>query len=71
MYYAQFENGLKHIHTRTMKPYFVEFVDVGESTKHLSSRNMFYPHVDVITMRATGNPIVIYSGAEVLNSHAF
>ncbi|CAG8448445.1 7123_t:CDS:10 [Ambispora leptoticha] len=40
MYYAQFENGLvvrgilalqKHIHTRTMKPYFVEFVDAGGS----------------------------------------
>ncbi|CAG8585023.1 12271_t:CDS:2 [Ambispora leptoticha] len=66
----------KHIHTRTMKPYFVEFVDVGGSTKHPSSRNMFYHHVDgIILVHDVSNRKSYYNLwrwiAEVLNSDAF
>ncbi|CAG8523650.1 4129_t:CDS:2 [Ambispora gerdemannii] len=66
----------KHIHTRTMKSYFVEFIDVGGSTKHPSSRNMFYQHIDgIILVHDVSNRKSYYNLwrwiAEVLNSDAF
>ncbi|GBC47494.2 RAB-like protein 3 [Rhizophagus irregularis DAOM 181602=DAOM 197198] len=39
-----------HSHTRTHKSYFVEFIDVGGSSKHKSSRNMFYHQINGIIL---------------------
>ncbi|CAG8578239.1 1768_t:CDS:2 [Funneliformis mosseae] len=39
-----------HVHTRAHKSYFVEFIDVGGSSKHKSSRNMFYHQINGIIL---------------------
>ncbi|CAG8781398.1 23136_t:CDS:2, partial [Cetraspora pellucida] len=39
-----------HTHSRNNKPYFVEFIDVGGTSKHKSSRNMFYHQINGIIL---------------------
>ncbi|RIB04918.1 hypothetical protein C2G38_641375 [Gigaspora rosea] len=39
-----------HTHSRNNKTYFVEFLDVGGTSKHKSSRNMFYHQINGIIL---------------------
>ncbi|CAG8833458.1 8159_t:CDS:2, partial [Gigaspora margarita] len=39
-----------HTHSRNSKTYFVEFIDVGGTSKHKSSRNMFYHQINGIIL---------------------
>ncbi|KAJ3057439.1 hypothetical protein HK097_006367 [Rhizophlyctis rosea] len=39
-----------HDHTRTSKPYFVEFIDVAGSCKHRHSRSIFYSNINGIIL---------------------
>ncbi|CAI2180051.1 10016_t:CDS:2 [Funneliformis geosporum] len=39
-----------HVNARAHKSYFVEFIDVGGSSKHKSSRNMFYHQINGIIL---------------------
>ncbi|KAG9303383.1 hypothetical protein G9A89_013709 [Geosiphon pyriformis] len=65
-----------HNHSRTLKPYFVEFIDVGGSVKHQSSRNMFYHQINgIILVHDVSNRKSYYNLwrwiAEVLHSEAY
>ncbi|CAG8573362.1 2227_t:CDS:2 [Paraglomus occultum] len=65
-----------YTHTRLQKPYFIEFIDISGSSKHTSSRNMFYHQVNgIILVHDVSNRKSYYNLwrwiAEMLHSEAY
>ncbi|CAJ0625873.1 6953_t:CDS:2 [Entrophospora sp. SA101] len=65
-----------YTHPRARKSYLVEFIDVGGTSKHKSSRNMFYHQINgIILVHDVSNRKSYYNlwkwVVEILNSEAY